>query len=79
MAELKHIVIQDGGDGSTFITLLYDDGSKTHANPDVPYEGAILLDIEDNKVSEESEIEEQSMEYSKEEGWHLKTKDIKSF
>lgn len=54
MANLVSIKVEDGGDGSTFFTVTFDDGTEVRANPDVPYDGYIVLHYEDGRFREET-------------------------
>jgi hypothetical protein len=50
---VKTIQITDGGDGSTFLTITFVDGSQRTFNPDIPYDGHVLLHFDGKNVTEE--------------------------
>lgn len=50
---VKTIKITDGGDGSTFFKITFEDGAETYANPDIPYDGHVLLHFDGKDVTEE--------------------------
>jgi hypothetical protein len=41
------IEASDGGDGSTFFTINFQDGSSISENPDLPYDGELLITYAD--------------------------------
>lgn len=42
------IKLQDGGDGSTFVTITLQNGIEVNYNPDIPYDGYAEAYIDEN-------------------------------
>lgn len=57
MANVKRIRIEDGGDGSTFLSITLEDGTVKRSNPDIPYEGYVVLEFEGDQMNEEVYVE----------------------
>lgn len=53
MSALKTVRVADGGDGSTFLRFTFEDGIEAYANPDIPYDGYVLLTFDGMKVTEQ--------------------------
>jgi hypothetical protein len=50
------IKLQDGGDGSTFVSIVLSNGKHVNWNPDIPYDGyaEVVIDENGNLSSEKS-------------------------
>lgn len=53
MSALRTVKVTDGGDGSTFLRFTFEDGTEAYANPDIPYDGHVLLTFDGSKVTEQ--------------------------
>lgn len=47
LADIAEVVFKDGGDGSTYVTLVFENETKHIFNPDIPYDGkAVYTDAD---------------------------------
>jgi hypothetical protein len=51
MSALKTVKITDGGDGSTFLKFTFEDGTEKFSNPDIPYDGHVLLTFDGTNIT----------------------------
>jgi hypothetical protein len=58
MKRITKIRVSDGGDGSTIFRLTYNDGTTDIEGPDVPYDGYVDFDIDEDGNITSSEVEE---------------------
>jgi hypothetical protein len=57
MKRVVSIKVEDGGDGSTFFKLTFDDGSTSSKNPDIPYDGHVIIHVDEDGTTREEVFE----------------------
>jgi hypothetical protein len=55
---ITHIRVSDGGDGSTFFKLAFDDGTFAYENPDIPYDGHVMIYVAADGTTQEVVVDE---------------------
>jgi prefoldin subunit 5 len=43
----------DGGDGSTFLTITFQDGSSVYVNPELQYDSTLVITFKDGVIVKE--------------------------